>query len=110
MSLRDMHCSFSPAALSAQDIASLLAELDGWTVNGELLERRFALRDYHETIAFVNALAWMTHQQDHHPELAVTYNSCTVSYSTHSAGGKLTNNDFICAAKADALYAQRAGA
>jgi 4a-hydroxytetrahydrobiopterin dehydratase len=110
MSLRDMNCTFSPAALSAQDVASLLAELDGWTVNGERIERRYALRDYHQTIAFVNALAWMTHQQDHHPDLAVTYNSCTVSYCTHSAGGKLTNNDFICAAKADALYAQRAGA
>lgn len=105
-----MNCSFSPSALSAPDVASMLAELDGWTVNGARIERRYLLRDYHETIAFVNALAWMTHQQDHHPDLAVTYNSCTVSYCTHSAGGQLTNNDFICAAKADALYAQRAGA
>ena len=105
-----MNCTFSPAALSAPDVASLLAELDGWAISGARIERRFALRDYHETIAFVNALAWMTHQQDHHPDLAVTYNSCTVSYCTHSAGDKLTNNDFICAAKADALYAQRAGA
>lgn len=110
MSLRDMNCTFTPAALDAQDVASRLAELDGWTLVGARIERRYALRDYHETIAFVNALAWMTHQQDHHPDLAVTYNSCTVSYCTHSAGGKLTNNDFICAAKADALYAQRAGA
>lgn len=110
MSLRDMNCTISPAALSPQDCASLLASLGGWTVDNHRLVRRYALRDYHETIAFVNALAWMTHQQDHHPDLAVTYNSCTVSYSTHSAGGKLTNNDFICAARADALYAQRAGA
>lgn len=110
MSLRDMNCTFSPAALDAAGVASLLAELDGWSVNGERIERRYGLRDYHETIAFVNALAWMTHQQDHHPDLAVTYNSCTVGYCTHSAGGKLTNNDFICAARADALYAQRAGA
>ena len=105
-----MNCTFSPAALDAQGVASLLAQLDGWTINGARIERRYLFRDYHETIAFVNALAWMTHQQDHHPDLAVTYNSCTVAYSTHSAGGKLTNNDFICAAKADALYAQRAGA
>lgn len=105
-----MNCTSSPAALDAQGVASLLAQLDGWSVNGPRIERRYALRDYHETIAFVNALAWMTHQQDHHPDLAVTYNSCTVSYCTHSAGGNLTNNDFICAAKADALYAQRAGA
>ena len=110
MSLRDMNCTFSPPALDAGAVASLLAQLDGWTLAGTRIERRYALSDYHETIELVNALAWMTHRQDHHPDLAVTFNSCTVSYSTHSAGGKLTNNDFICAAKADALYAQRAGA
>lgn len=110
MSLRDMNCTFSPPALDAGAVASLLAQLDGWTLAGTRIERRYPLRDYHETIELVNALAWMTHRQDHHPDLAVTFNSCTVSYSTHSAGGKLTNNDFICAAKADALYAQRAGA
>ena len=110
MNLTDMHCPRAPAALDAKDIGSLLAELDGWAVLDGHIERKYALRDYHDTIAFVNALAAMTHAQDHHPELLVTYNSCTVRYSTHSAGDKLTNNDFICAAKADALYAQRAGA
>lgn len=110
MKLLEQGCTRNPEALGDDAIAALLAQVPGWTVEGGKLQRRFALRDYHETIAFVNALAWMTHQQDHHPDLTVTYNSCTASYSTHSAGGKLTENDFICAARADALYAQRAGA
>ena len=55
----------------------------------------------------MNALAWIVHAEDHHPNLAVGYNRCEVRFSTHSAGG-ITDNDFICAAKADAIYAQRA--
>ena len=47
------------------------------------------------TIAFVNALAWVSHQQDHHPDLMVSYKLCAVSYTTHSAGGELSHNDFI---------------
>ncbi|MGZ8288275.1 MAG: 4a-hydroxytetrahydrobiopterin dehydratase [Telluria sp.] len=110
MNLLDMNCTHAPAALDDAAIAQRLALLDGWAVVDGKLQRRFKLRDYHETMEFVNALAWMTHRQDHHPDLALTYNSCTASYITHSAGNKLTDNDFICAAKADALYAQRAGA
>jgi 4a-hydroxytetrahydrobiopterin dehydratase len=110
MSLIDQHCTRTPAALDLAAASALLPDVPGWAIVDGKLQRRFALRDYYDTIAFVNALAWMTHQQDHHPELVVTYNSCTASYSTHSAGGKLTANDFICAARANALYAQRAGA
>ena len=110
MKLVEQRCIHGAPALSAAEAAALLAQLPAWRRIDGRIERAYAFKDYHETIAFVNALAWMTHQQDHHPELAVTYNSCTASYSTHSAGGKLTGNDFICAARADALYAQRAGA
>lgn len=109
MSLLDRNCTRAPAALDDAAAAALLPQVAGWAVADGKLQRRFALRDYHETIAFVNALAWMTHQQDHHPDLTLSYNSCAASYTTHSAGG-LTENDFICAAKANALYAQRAGA
>ncbi len=54
-------------------------------------------------MAFVNATAWISHREDHHPDLSVHYNKCVVSYSTHDAGG-VTLNDFICAAKLDALF------
>jgi len=53
-------------------------------------------------MAFVNALAFMAHREDHHPDLGVHYDRCVVRYSTHDVGG-LSENDFICAAKADAL-------
>jgi 4a-hydroxytetrahydrobiopterin dehydratase len=85
------------------DIAAQLGELPGWHYVDGALERGFAFRDYYDTIAFVNALAWMVHGEDHHPELHVSYNRCTVRWNTHSVSG-ISENDFICAAKTDAVY------
>lgn len=75
-----------------------------WCVNIENsnLTREFTFKNYLETMAFTNAVAWIAHQQDHHPELTVTYNRCKISYSTHSVQG-LTKNDFICAAHINQL-------
>jgi 4a-hydroxytetrahydrobiopterin dehydratase len=53
-------------------------------------------------MAFVNAVAWIAHREDHHPDLAVSYNRCRVEWSTHSVGG-LSENDFICAAHIEAM-------
>ena len=87
-------------ATQAQD---LLKQLKGWIVDGGKLVKVYPFANYYQTIAFVNALAWISHREDHHPDLAVGYNKCRVEYSTHSVGG-LSENDFICAAKADALF------
>jgi 4a-hydroxytetrahydrobiopterin dehydratase len=76
---------------------------------GGALQPSFRFADWWETLAFVNALAWMVHRQDHHPDLAVSYDRCTVRWSTHSAGG-VTVSDFACAARSDAIYAARPGA
>lgn len=105
--LHDMHCSPIPAGTPPLDIEAtraLLAEVDAWHVNeeGTAILREFRFRDYFETIAFVNALAWIVHHEDHHPELRVHYNRCQVIFSTHSVGG-LSKNDFICAARTDTL-------
>lgn len=81
-----------------------LAQLSSWRLHDGAIEKVFSFKNYHETIAFVNALAWIAHAEDHHPDLAVSYNRCVVRFNTHSAGG-ITMNDFICAAKADALVA-----
>ena len=70
--------------------------------NAALIERTFRFKDYYQTLAFVNALAFIVHREDHHPELVVGYNRCTVRFNTHSVKG-LSENDFICAAKIDAL-------
>lgn len=84
------------------EIETHLKQVSGWRVASGAIEKTFAFANYHETIAFVNALAWICHAQDHHPELKVTYNRCVVRFDTHSVGG-LSVNDFICAARADAL-------
>lgn len=81
--------------------------LDGWTVAANTLERTFGFADYHATMAFVNAVAWIAHRGDHHPDLQVGYNRCSVQWSTHSAGG-LTLKDVICAAQVDALQCPKA--
>ena len=101
-------------ALTPTEIVRRLADLPGWKLSGDgdhvAIERTYTFADYHETIAFVNALAWMVHAQDHHPDLTVRYRHCLVAYTTHSAGHALSLNDFICAAKADAIYEERTGA
>jgi len=108
--LHERHCSHGAAALDAAAVQALLAQVPGWHVDKDHLVREYLFRDYHETIEFVNALAFMVHREDHHPDLQVGYRRCTASWTTHSAGHRLSDNDFICASKADALYAGRAGA
>jgi 4a-hydroxytetrahydrobiopterin dehydratase len=81
-----------------------LAQVSGWHLSDGAIEKSFGFKNYHETMAFVNALAWIAHTEDHHPDLAVSYNRCVVRFNTHSVGG-ISVNDFICAAKADALVA-----
>jgi 4a-hydroxytetrahydrobiopterin dehydratase len=97
------HPSNQVAALKQSEIDSLLKGLEGWQQQERSIYKTYVFDNYYQTIAFVNALAWMTHGADHHPELTVTYNRCRVCYSTHSVGG-LSINDFSCAARADALF------
>jgi 4a-hydroxytetrahydrobiopterin dehydratase len=89
-------------ALQPNEISELIGSLHGWTRDGGTIMRTFNFEDYYETIAFVNAVAWVSNHENHHPDLIVGYNKCVVKYSTHSVGG-LSENDFICAAKIDAL-------
>jgi 4a-hydroxytetrahydrobiopterin dehydratase len=101
-------CRPNAPALPPVEIDDRLPDVPQWRVVDGHLQRTFSFRNFHETMAFVNAVAWISHQQDHHPDLAVGYARCTVSYQTHSAGGALTENDFICAAQVDALLAGQA--
>ena len=105
--LSSQHCVPRQTALSAAAIASTLPSVPGWAIEDGQLSRLFKFRNYYETMAFVNALAYIAHAQDHHPDLGVTYDSCTVRYMTHSVDqgrGGLSENDFICAAKVTALH------
>ena len=90
--------------LPPERVAELNRQTPQWSVveDGAAITRTFRFKDYYRTMAFVNALAWIAHEQDHHPDLGVHYDRCVVRYSTHDVGG-LSENDFVCAAKADAL-------
>ncbi|MDF0606123.1 4a-hydroxytetrahydrobiopterin dehydratase [Neisseriaceae bacterium TC5R-5] len=104
MNLLDMFCNQEEGAgvLPRDTQQQLLADLPDWSVQGIVLVKAFNFTKFHEVIAFVNAIAWIAHQEDHHPDLSVHYNRVIVNFSTHSANG-LTLNDFICAAKTQAL-------
>ena len=97
-------CEARTSAMSEDAIRNHLAQMSGWRDVGGAIEKRFAFKGWLETVAFVDALAWVCHVEDHHPELRVSFDRCTIRFSTHSARG-ISVNDFICAAKADALVA-----
>ena len=92
--------------LSTVQCDSQLALLNDWqiTESGKVLQKTIHFNDYYQTMAFVNALAYIAHYEDHHPDLSVHYNRCEIRFCTHDVGG-LSINDFICAAKTDALLA-----
>lgn len=97
-------CEGGIPPLSAEDIAALMPRLDSnWRVEDGRLRREFKFPDHYVTMSFVNAVAWVSHRQGHHPDLSVGYNTCRVDYITHAIDG-LSESDFICAAKIDALF------
>ena len=93
----------APKPLHDSEIATRLTALDGWSRDATRILKVFRFANYYETLAFVNAVAWITHRSDHHPDLEVGYNHCRVSYTTHDAGG-LSAKDFDNAARVDALF------
>lgn len=88
--------------LGAIEIEALLKMTPGWAHSGGVITKTFNFNNYHETIAFVNAVAGVVHAENHHPEMTVGYGQCRVAFNTHSIGG-ISINDFICAAKLGAL-------
>lgn len=102
---RCLACEGGVRPLTEADITGLLKQVDdAWSVTdaGTALTRTLTFKNYYQTMACVNAIAWIAHQENHHPDLSVHYNTCTVTYQTHAVEG-LTENDFICAAKVDQL-------
>jgi 4a-hydroxytetrahydrobiopterin dehydratase len=101
---RCVACEPGTAPADDATVRNILQHLPGWELADGEIARTFKFGDYYETIAFVNAVAWVSHREDHHPDLEVGYNKCRVRYSTHSIGG-ISENDLICAAKVQALTA-----
>ncbi|MCX7158091.1 MAG: 4a-hydroxytetrahydrobiopterin dehydratase [Proteobacteria bacterium] len=98
-----MPCEGGVSPYSDDEARTMLKSLKGWIIENNTLVKLYPFTNYYQTMAFVNALAWISHREDHHPDLQVGYNKCRVEYITHAIGG-LSENDFICAAKCDALY------
>jgi 4a-hydroxytetrahydrobiopterin dehydratase len=102
--LSALNCRAGAPLLSAAEMTLRLKALPAWEYTDNRLVKTFQFANYYETMAFVNAVAYIAHREDHHPDLSVHYNRVVASYSTHDAGG-VTLNDCICAAKVEALIA-----
>jgi 4a-hydroxytetrahydrobiopterin dehydratase len=103
-----MPLALNKRALTATEVVANIAKLEGWKLSGDgtsvAIEKSFAFADYYQTLAFVNALAFVAHSQNHHPELVVGFGNCLVRYRTHDVGG-ITLADFDGATRVDALLA-----
>ncbi|MBI2397939.1 MAG: 4a-hydroxytetrahydrobiopterin dehydratase [Xanthomonadales bacterium] len=111
-SLANQHCKprkGSEHALGRPESEQRLLLLPGWALSegADRISKDFRFRDFHRTMAFVNAVAWIAHAEDHHPDMEIGYGHCLVRLNTHDVGG-LSENDFICAAKIETLHPDRA--
>ena len=96
-------CDGRVPPLEQDEVSRLLKLIRGWESADGRIAKTYSFKNYYETMAFVNAAAWISHREDHHPDMTVGYSKCRVEYTTHAIGG-LSENDFICAAKLDALF------
>jgi 4a-hydroxytetrahydrobiopterin dehydratase len=104
--LASRHCSACEGGappLRKEEVERFLSGLDGWELQDSTIVKRFEFKNFYQTMAFVNAVAWIAHMEDHHPDLEISYRVCRVRFSTHAVVG-LSENDFICAARVDALF------
>ncbi|MDN5567205.1 MAG: 4a-hydroxytetrahydrobiopterin dehydratase [Paracoccus sp. (in: a-proteobacteria)] len=107
--LADRTCEPCAGGVAPFDAATARAHLDGltgWTLSDDatIMTRRFDFKGFAKAVEMANLAAWLGNKQGHHPDIAFGWGYCTVSFTTHEAGG-LTENDLICAARLDALVA-----
>ena len=96
-------CEGGVDPLRPADVENLRKQLNGWDLADGEIVKTYSFKNHYEALAFVNAAAWISHRENHHPDTTVGFNTCRVSYVTHAISG-LSENDFICAAKLDALF------
>lgn len=103
-SIRCVGCEGGIPAMTKEEVKELLPQISSWNVSedSKSISRNFTFGDFYHTMAFVNAVAWVANQENHHPDLEVGYNYCNIKFLTHAVNG-LTKNDFICAAKIDKI-------
>ena len=105
--LTDKHCIPCEGGVPKMDreaAEKMLAEIPGWVLADDAfsIRRRFEFKGFYKCMAFINAMAWVANKENHHPDFSAGYNYCEVTFTTHAIDG-LSENDFICAAKLNAL-------
>ena len=102
---RCLPCEGGVDAIGREEAEQMLADVPGWTLSGDgkMISRRFEFKGFLSTMSFINAMAFMVNREDHHPDFSAGYNYCDVGFTTHAIDG-LSENDFICAAKVNALF------
>ena len=97
-------CKGGASPMTHDEALASLKQVEPWELSddGRMIGRRFGFENFYQTMAFINAMAWIANTQDHHPDFSAGYNYCLVNYTSHAIGG-LSENDFICAAKLNKL-------
>ena len=95
-------CEGGTKPFAESEILEHLKEVSGWTHQNGCITKTYSFKNYYEATSFVNAVVWIAHTEDHHPEIHFGYKTCRIEYSTHAIGG-ISENDFICAAKIEKL-------
>lgn len=99
-------CKGGVAPMSRDEAQEMMTQLDGWALSEDAatIRRRFEFKGFLKAVEMANLAAWLGNKQGHHPDISFGWGYCEVAFTTHEAGG-LTENDFICAARLDALVA-----
>ncbi len=97
-------CEGGVPTLTRAEAEAMLPQVPGWELaaDAKSIHRRFEFKGFYKTMSFVNAMAWIANAENHHPDFTTGYNYCEVTFTTHAIDG-LSDNDFICAAKVNAL-------
>lgn len=95
-------CRGGTRPMTDSEISEYLQHLDSWHYHNGEITKTFDFKDFNETMHFANAIAWIAHQENHHPTMDITFRTCRVGFRTNAIRG-ISENDFIVAAKVDAL-------
>ena len=100
-------CEGGVPVIDREGAGQFLKDLEGWELSedGRMISRRFEFRGFFRTMSFITAMAWVVNNEGHHPVFSAGYNYCEVGFTTHAIDG-LSENDFICAAKVNALLGE----
>lgn len=94
-----IHCEGYEKPLKSEQVASYLNQVDGWeVVASKKIQKNFKFKNFKEAVSFVNKVAQVAEQEQHHPDIYLFYNRVKLELYTHAIGG-LSENDFIMAAK-----------